>query len=159
MKVQFLPQGIHPPTKSPLFISELASFEELERAELTAKPLTLFIAGDSRALSVNEIGRIAEKFLDQGLRYLCAWGPDCQRLHDIFDEVVVGDGTEPYDFEIMTTRHEDDSFDEALWFFMNSANVDEEVPGAVSFAIRIGNPPKSVPLAEAIPRIEEFQSD
>ena len=159
MKAQFLRQGIHPATKSPLFTSELARFEELEKAELPAKPLTLFIAGDSHALPADEIGRIAEKFLNEGLRYLCAWGPDCERVHDIFDEVLLGDGTEPYDFDIMTTWHEDDSFGEALWFFMNSAYVDEKVSGAASFAIRIGNPPKSVPLAEAIPRIEEFQSD
>ena len=50
MKSQFLRQGIHPDTKSPLFISELASFEELENAELPAKPLKLRLPFESTIL-------------------------------------------------------------------------------------------------------------
>src|SRR5256885_1794719 len=159
MKARFFRQGIHPATKSPLFISELASFEELEKAELPAKPLTLFTAGDSHALSADEIGRIAEKVLNQRLRSLCAWAPDCERVHDISDKMYVGDEPEPYKFEMMTTWHDDESFGEALHFFLNSAYVEHKIEDAAWFAVRIGNPPNSVPLSEAIPRIEEFLSD
>jgi hypothetical protein len=159
VKAEFLLKGINPATEAPLFIGELASFEALEHAELPAKPLILFIAGDFSALSPDDIGRTAEKFLDKGLRYLCAWGPDCKRVHDIFDEVYVGDGNEPYKFNLMTTWHADDSFGEALWFFLNCAYVEGGITDAASFAVRIGNPPESLPLLEAISRIEEFQSD
>jgi hypothetical protein len=31
--------------------------------------------------------RIAEAFLKQGVRYVCTWGTDCERVHDIFDEM------------------------------------------------------------------------
>ncbi len=155
----FVRQGTEAITQTPLFIAELPNFSALEKADLPAKPLKLFIAGDADKLSTDEISRIAEAFLKRGVRYVCAWGTDCERLHDIFDETYVGDGNEPYKFDLMTTWHADDSFGEALWFFLNAAHVDEEIAGAASFAVRVGNPPNSAPLSEAIPRIEEFTSD
>jgi hypothetical protein len=159
VKTEFLRKGIHKATQTPLLVGELGNLDEVEKAELPTAPMALFLAADSRALSVDEISRIAEKFLDAGLRYLCAWGPDCERVHDIFDEVYVGDGTEPYKFELMTTWHVEDSLGEALRFFLNSAHVGDDRASGSAYAIRIGNPPESVPLGEAILRIEEFQSD
>jgi hypothetical protein len=155
----FLRQGIHSATKTPLYIAELLNFQASNRVEFPSKPLAFFIAADSSGLSADDIGRLAEKLLNQGLRYLCAWGPDCERVHDIFDEMYVGDGTEPYKFELMTTWHDADSFGEALSFFLNSTYVEDKPIEAASYAVRIGNPPESGPLAEVIQRIEEFLSD
>ena len=86
-------------------------------------------------------------------------GTDCERVHDIFEETYVGDGTEPYKFALITTWHANDSFGEALWFFLNSAYVGDDTASGFAYAARIGNPPEAAPLAEAILRIEEFQSD
>ena len=150
--------GIHPATKTPLFISELPSFADFNPAEFPMNPLTLFIAADSSKVSAAEISDIAEKLLQRGLRYVCTWGPDCERVHDIFDETIVGDGSETYNFQPMTTWH-DEPFGEALYFFLSSAHVEDKIANAASFAVRIGDPPNSLPLTEAIQRIEEFQSD
>ena len=155
----FVRYGAEPVTQAPLFIAELPSVTALAKSDLPAKPLKLFIAADAKEVAVEDIGRIAEIYLKQGVRYVCAWGPDCERVHDIFDETYVGDGSEPYKFDLMTTWHANDSFGEALWFFLNCAHVEDEIEGAASLAVRIGNPPNSAPLAEAISRIEEFQSD
>jgi hypothetical protein len=155
----FVRQGIHSATKTQLFIAELPNFQSLERVEFPAKPLAFFIAADSSQLSADDIGGFAEKLLNQGLRYLCAWGPDYERVHDIFDEMYVGNGTEPYKFELMTTWHAADSFGDALSFFLSSTYVEDRPSEAASFAVRIGNPPESGPLAEVIQRIEEFLSD
>lgn len=154
--VVFVRYGIHPATLTPLFVAELPSFHALGKIEPPAKPMTLFIAGDTTEISSDEIGRVAETFLNEGVRFVCAWGSDCKRVHDIFDEIYVGDGTEPYKFHLMTSWHDDDSFGEALWFFLNCAHIEEEIPNAASFAVRIGDPTGSAPIGEAIQRIDEF---
>ena len=155
-KAPFVRYGIHPATQTPLFVAELPSFEALGNVDLPTKPITLFLAGDTSKVSPDKIGRVAETFLNEGVRFVCAWGEDCKRVHDIFDEVYIGDGTEPYNFHLMTSWHDDDSFGEALWFFLNCAHVDEEIADAASFAVRIGDPTGTAPIGEAIQRIDEF---
>jgi hypothetical protein len=51
----FVPHGIDPITQTPLFIAELSSFSALEKPDLPAKPLKLFIAGDAGKLSTEDI--------------------------------------------------------------------------------------------------------
>ena len=86
------------------------------------KHCVLFLAMDARPLSVNEISNIANWALDQGAVYLCVWGLDCERVHDIIDEVVCNRNPDETDEDvIMTTWHEDEALDEALWFAVNSA--------------------------------------
>ena len=60
--------------------------------------------------------------------YFCAWGPDCERLHDIFDEVIVKDELGERRFSgptandvIFTTWHSKDSLIETLEFFATCA--------------------------------------
>ena|ERR1700736_6744226 len=156
MDAAFKQHGFHLATKTPLFVAELPSFQALENCEFPAKPLAIFIAADSREVSTDEIARIAERLLQQGVRYVCVWGPDCERVHDIFDEMYVGKGDEPYKFDLMTTWHKNDSIGEALWFFLNCAKVDAELTRRGSFAVKIGTPANSGPIAELIQRIEEF---
>ena len=86
------------------------------------KHCVVFLAMDARTMSVDEIGNIANWALDQGAVYLCAWGPDCERVHDIIDEVVCNRNPDETDEDvIMTTWHEDETLEEALWFAVNSA--------------------------------------
>lgn len=73
-------------------------------------------------MSVDEIRNIANWALDQGVVYVSAWGPDCEGVHDIIDEVLVDRSPDATDEDvIMTTWHEDEALDEALWFAVNSA--------------------------------------
>jgi hypothetical protein len=82
----------------------------------------LFIAMDARPMSVDEVSNIANWALDQGAVYLCAWGPDCERVHDIIDEVLVDRNPGETDEDvIMTTWHDDETLEEALWFAVNNA--------------------------------------
>jgi hypothetical protein len=86
----------------------------------------LFVAADVTCTSTQLISEFARSALKSGMVYFCAWGPDCERLHDIVDEVVVEDqigerlfvGQSPSD-TIMTTSHDDEPLDEALDFFAN----------------------------------------
>ena len=86
----------------------------------------LFVAADVTGLSTELMSEFADAALQNGMVYFCAWGPGCERFHDIVDEVVVEDeigerifvGKNESD-TIMTTWHNDESLDEALAFFAN----------------------------------------
>jgi len=90
--------------------------------QLPSPHFALFLAWDARGVPGPTVVELAAIVLDRGLAYLCAWGPDCERVHDLFDEV--GSRRDPGATEetvIMTTWHEDESLDESLWYFLNCA--------------------------------------
>jgi hypothetical protein len=64
--------------------------------------------------------KTARAWVDAGARYVCAWGPDSEQIHESFDYA----GFLPeygQEVELMTTAHEDESIEEALWFAFNCA--------------------------------------
>jgi len=76
---------------------------------------------DARLIEAGTLSRIASMLAGSGLVYFCAWGPDCDRVHDLFDEgfleanlALTGNDV------IMTTSHVDESLGEALWYFLHS---------------------------------------
>lgn len=90
--------------------------------DIFGKHCVLFIAMDARPMSINEISNIANWALDQGAVYVSVWGPDCERVHDIIDEVLVDRSHDATDEDvIMTTWHDDETLEEVLWFAVNSA--------------------------------------
>jgi len=84
---------------------------------------SLFLACDASSLSNEALRNAAKALLDRGMAYLCAWGPDCERLHDQFDLERVPE--EPEGRVVMTTWHTRESLSEALWFFANCAEPNE----------------------------------
>ena len=99
---------------------------------------------DAAAEGVDVVSRIAEQLIASGCVYLCAWGTGCERVHDIFDEVIVGDGTQDVCADaplVLTTWHYRESLDSATWFFLRSAFPEERVRAECrsSIAIVIGS--------------------
>jgi hypothetical protein len=98
----------------------------VERLVELSKPLAvdssgfvLFLALDARALSNEEIRSTARCLLDMGCAYLSVWGPDCERVHDQFD--LERDPNEQRDYTVMTTWHDKDPIEKALWFSLTCA--------------------------------------
>lgn len=52
---------------------------------------------------------------------MCAWGPECEFVHDVFDETYLGDGSQPLRPTLMTTWHADQPLEEALDFIGRDA--------------------------------------
>jgi hypothetical protein len=119
-----------------MFESSSASFFAVEVASLAWPPdmriaskyFRLFVAADTRDLSADQIGEFAENALRKGMAYCCAWGPGCERFHDIVDEMIVIDQIGEQHFTsptrhdtIMTTWHADETLEEALDFFLRLA--------------------------------------
>jgi hypothetical protein len=72
------------------------------------------LAMDARSVDRDEIGALAKKLIDQGMVYLCAWGPDCKRVHDVFDVAKAG-RVETDDAFVLTDWFEEEDLDDALW--------------------------------------------
>ena len=88
----------------------------------------LLIAVDARGVSNTQIWAAAEKLIAKGLVYLCAWGPDCERVHDCFDEAMaLKDGREITVDNVITAWHSRETLSEALCFFINSAFPDQSL--------------------------------
>ena len=70
---------------------------------------------------VETVAGVTEALIRAGCVYLCTSSEDCERVHDICDEMI-GDGERSMDEVglIMTTWHADEPLDEALWFFLRS---------------------------------------
>jgi len=88
----------------------------------------LFLAADTTDVNVNAITEFALAALSRGMVYMCAWGRNCERFHDIVDEVVDEDEVGESKFVgptandvVMTTWHENETLEQALDFFTKSA--------------------------------------
>jgi len=93
-----------------------------EKITPTSPNFGLLLAMDAQSIDSSQIGELAEELIEKGLAYLCAWGLDCERVHDIFDEIEVQRNLEIEDNgEMMTTWHPDYTLEEALQFFVDSA--------------------------------------
>jgi hypothetical protein len=85
-------------------------------------------AGDARGVFQEAIGSLAEAALADGCVYLCAWGPDCGRVEDWFDQAFVVRNIAnqtPDTPVVMTTSHEGETLDVALMFLTEMAWPDD----------------------------------
>ena len=126
-----------------LFLLDLLKIYDFPEAiSLSSPQFSCLIACDARNLDSEAIGRLAESMLTQGVVYVCAWGPDCERVHDIFDEEIVGAGPDVPRFNhgIMTTWRSDETLDQALWYFLsNTADDDFAETCRSAMVLVIGN--------------------
>jgi hypothetical protein len=84
----------------------------------------LFLAMNANGIADGNVVQGARKLLSEGLASLCAWGPDCERVHDLFD-VAAHDVNSKLsgDDVVMTTWHSDEAMEEALWYFVRASFV------------------------------------
>ena len=100
---------------------------------------TCFCAMDARNVTAEELGEFCARLISIGCAYLSTWGPDCERVHDVMDDVDLGSRPhETYLGCLMTTWHAKDSLEDALHFFLYAADPDEEyAPNGCGLALAI----------------------
>lgn len=95
---------------------------------LLSRHFGLLLCCDARVVPDRDLRSRAQALLSEGLVYLVAWGPDCPRVEASFDaafaEAHMNDAEE-LDSVLMTTSHQSEDLDDALWFFLNTASPDE----------------------------------
>jgi hypothetical protein len=116
----------------------LATATDLESMSLKLEEpigqFVAFVALDTRRLSGERLAELAQELLDAGCVYMCSWGPDASRIHDVFDEKIVEAelAGRPYVEDLlMTAWHAEESLDDALWCAVFVAFPPEEEARAV----------------------------
>src|SRR5882672_9273617 len=126
--VSVVPAGYERTTERQLYLLELKDSGEIAAVGDLPKPhFACFIAWDARLASTDAVSALIKRLLDAGAAYISAWGPDCARVHDIADEsrrfgMESGDQTASV---VMTTWHEHESLEDALWFFLFNTFPDD----------------------------------
>jgi hypothetical protein len=150
--------GINPTPECPLFSESVRDFHALGDLPLPSAHTVLFIAADTREVSVDTISRAAERLLASGLIWICAWGPACERVHDIFDAVHIGDGSVEPSFTLMSTWHSEEALEEALWFFVESAfPLDTEIETTSYVAVSVGRADWAAAVEHALSDLAAFK--
>jgi hypothetical protein len=60
---------------------------------------------------------LVEDFIRDGVRFVAVVGTDCEKVEDIIDELVVGDGSRDYD--LLTSSHAGESLQQVVEFVMS----------------------------------------
>jgi hypothetical protein len=59
------------------------------------------------------IEALARQFVDDGVAFVAAVGPDCEKVEEWIDEIAVANGSPATSF-ILTSSHPDESLEEAI---------------------------------------------
>ncbi len=150
------------PLDRQLFALQVSASTEISEATQIVRPhFAVFLAWDATSVATEEISRLATLLHNRGLAYLCAFGPGCERVHDIFDEVEVElEGARPSDSVIMTTWHDDERLEEALWFFVYCSFPDAayEATCDTGIVVTIGNSQWATQVAEYLSNLPKLSA-
>lgn len=117
--------GKSPAPGRQLYVARLSKLDDWPaRFDEPVRPFVVFTALDAKRLTDVELREFARMLLDQGCVYTCTWGKDAGRVENAFDLVATDAGLagRPYvEDVVMTTSHEDESLDDALWFAVFAA--------------------------------------
>jgi hypothetical protein len=104
---------------------------------------------------------LIEPLVRAGASYFVCWGPGCERVHDIIDEIASYPDNEfaiPGDSCIMTTWHDSEPLDEALWFLLVNAWPDQHYARSThaTLGISIGSTAWAAQISDAFDDPREF---
>ena len=123
--------------------------------DLTVLPgaFVALLALDADAEDDETLEALASRLMAAGCHYVCAWGPGCKRVHDTVDLIWNRENPDPptlpkrssvypsYAWDeafVMTTAHDREPLDEALWFAVFNTYVDEH---ELSSVLALVSPP------------------
>lgn len=131
-------------------LSYMTPDDVLKEVQLPSNRYVCLLAWDATGASVETIELLARHLIADGCVYICAWGADCKRVHDIFDETDMALRLDA-DAIVMSTWHDDEPLSEAIWFALNCAWPDEayEDDCKAVVGISIGNSNWTTEMIEA----------
>lgn len=94
----------------------------------SVQPFVCLLAMDATGIEAALTSPLQRFLLDEGCVYFCTWGPDCERIHDLMDEEIVGFGfPKPGEGAVITTAHAGDTLEQAIDFLLDLANPDRDL--------------------------------
>lgn len=153
--------GFDPVMERRLLSLAIPSADALPRLVLPPGNFACLLAWNARGVADDTVSAIVAPLLRQGASYFVCWGPDCERVHDIIDQMVSHPGNDFGVLEdscIMTTWHASEPLSEALWFFLVDSRPDEHYQNSThaALAIAVGSPAWAAEIVEALDHPQEF---
>lgn len=126
----------------------------------------LLLAWNAPEMNQAKLIDLFRPIVDRGLVYFCAWGDNCEAIHDAVEQCDIqkyqedGRALTP-DSILMTTWHARESLREALWFFkVCTLPAESFAPYACDrFAVAVGNPDWAAELERAVRSIDDDADD
>lgn len=116
---------VHRPTGRPASIVCAEDLLASKPACIGAK-YVLFVASERVDVSA-EVAQ-ARSWVDAGAAYMCAWGPASSELDDVFDYAAfLPEVGEPLAFALLTTWHDKEALEDALWFAFYNATAPDDL--------------------------------
>lgn len=120
----------------PIYSLEIASFSELERTTFPSKNFVILTAANFSGTDSSEITSIAIGLITKGLKYVLCWGKECEKAHDAFDlGNILWEEKEKTQNHVMSTWHNDESFEDVLWFCLHHASPDDKYWESTSIVV------------------------
>lgn len=128
---------------------------------LPAGNVACLLAWDARGVSAEAVSSLVAPLLRAGASYFVCWGPDCERVHDIIDELASEPDNEfgiPEDSCIMTTWHDSERLRDALWFFLVNSCPDKNYENSTraALAIAVGSGEWAAEICKALDHPRDF---
>ncbi len=145
--------------RQPFFLSlpQLDAFPH--HFNLPSRHFVCLLACDTTQQTDDQLRTVATRLLNLGIAYLCTWGPDCERVHDVFDLVVVQQQSQQErEYAIMTTWHSHESLDQALWYALEVAYPDEMYAPScrATVVVSVANPAWDAQLQRRLAYMQQF---
>lgn len=140
--------GRHENIKRKLFRLHFKQPDEVPTSfDIPSKYFGCFLYWNASGVTNKVISRVARNLLKAGCVYFSTWGKDCERVHDIIDDIAFELNPDHF---IMTDWHSHDSLEYALWYFLNVAYPDDRYADncRAGIAISIGGAPKSLKMTD-----------
>ncbi len=93
---------------------------EIPEFNLGCPHFGVLVMWDSLSESPERLWTVAQKLVALGGVYFCCWGSGCEVLHDTIDHAAK-ENEIAENSVLMTTWHDNESLQEVLWFFINTA--------------------------------------
>lgn len=144
-----------------LLALQIASPHDLLPIELPKRHFACLLAWDASHDSADMVATFVGRLLSGGASYIVCWGPGCERVHDIVDELASHPDDNfgiPDDACVMTTWHDSEPLEEALCFFLTNSQPDAHYEGStrVGLAISVGSSEWAKKIAAALDHPQEF---
>jgi len=109
----------------PVFVLDVPNLDAWpSKLDLSSRHFALLIALDAKGIPDSRISDWVSLVLKAGAVSVSAWGPDCERVHDLFDHAIVSglltEGKESsVESVILTTWHDKEPLEDAVNFLVN----------------------------------------
>ena len=106
--------------------------------DIPERAFVSLVVWDAEGIPDETVMEVVGTLLDSGAQYVCTWGTDCERVHDLVDASAF-DVAADYDVDpaVMTTWHDDEPLQEAVDFFLTNATPDEAFEGKCTGAVAV----------------------